>query len=108
MYLEAFSNYTFDGFIAAYRRFLARRGIPHTLYSDCGTTFIGANAALKKMFILFNKEHRAISTEYQLRRTIGEVLLTIEVLITLLTQIEVILNSQPLEPLVTTPMTSPC
>ena len=29
-----------DGFIAAYRRFTPRRGIPSHLHSDCGTNFI--------------------------------------------------------------------
>ncbi|XP_054259893.1 uncharacterized protein LOC128984579 [Macrosteles quadrilineatus] len=39
-----------EAFIAAYKRFTARRGISSTLSSDCGTTFIGADAELKRLF----------------------------------------------------------
>ncbi|XP_011502773.1 PREDICTED: uncharacterized protein LOC105366139 [Ceratosolen solmsi marchali] len=73
VHLEVVSDYTTDGFIAAYRRFSARRGIPHTLHSDCGTTFLGADKVIKKLLL--------------------------QEITTLLTQIEAILNSRPLEPL---------
>ncbi|XP_024877306.1 uncharacterized protein LOC112458103 [Temnothorax curvispinosus] len=129
IHLEVVSDYSSEGFIAAFRRFSARRGIAQTIYSDCGTTFIGADAALKKMFIQSSQEHQRIahilqqdctrwefnppgaphmggkweavvkSVKFHLRRTIGETLLTTEELTTLLTQIEAILNSRPLEPL---------
>ncbi|XP_071576020.1 uncharacterized protein [Temnothorax nylanderi] len=129
IHLEVVSDYSSEGFIAAFRRFAARRGIAQTMYSDCGTTFIGADAALKKMFVQDAQEHQRIaqvlqldgirwefnppgaphmggkweavvkSVKFHLRRTIGETLLTTEELTTLLTQIEAILNSRPLEPL---------
>ncbi|XP_024886256.1 uncharacterized protein LOC112463853 [Temnothorax curvispinosus] len=129
IHLEVVSDYSSEGFIAAFRRFSAKRGIAQTIYSDCGTTFIGADAALKEMFIQSSQEHQRIaqilqrdctrwefnppgaphmggkweavvkSVKFHLRRTIGETLLTTEKLTTLFTQIEAILNSRPLEPL---------
>ncbi|XP_035219261.1 uncharacterized protein LOC118192409 [Stegodyphus dumicola] len=36
-----------DTFIAALKRFIARRGRPEEMYSDCGTNFIVANRQLK-------------------------------------------------------------
>ena len=60
VHLEAVSDYSTEGFIAAYRRFSSKRGIAHTLHSDCGTNFVGADAALKKLFIQSSREHQHI------------------------------------------------
>ncbi|XP_011497230.1 PREDICTED: uncharacterized protein LOC105361677 [Ceratosolen solmsi marchali] len=129
VHLEVVSDYTTDGFIAAYRRFFARRGIPHTLHSDCGTTFLGADKVIKKLLLQGSHENQRIlnmlsqdntewefnppaaphmggkweaivkSTKFHLRRRIRETLLTFEEITTLLTKNEAILNSRPLEPL---------
>lgn len=49
-HIEVVSDYSTDGFLATFKRFTARRGIPAHLYTDCGTNFIGADKELKKMF----------------------------------------------------------
>nr|XP_034194882.1 uncharacterized protein LOC117611094 [Osmia lignaria] len=133
VHLELVTDYSTDGFVATYRRFAARRGIPHTIYSDCGTNFIGADSALKSMFVegtqdnqrlakLFIDDHTTWSfnppaaphmggkweavvksVKYHLRRTVSDTLLTFEEYYTLLNQIEATLNSRPLEPLTDDP-----
>ena len=129
VHLELVSDYSSDGFIAAHKRFTSWRGIPSHLYSDCGTNFIGADKELKTLFKQSQLENSTLynsltndgtqwvfnpsaaphmggkweavvkSVKFHLRRTIGDTLLTFEALATLLTQIEGLLNSRPLEPL---------
>lgn len=50
IHLEAVTDMTAKGFIAAFRRFVSRRGHCHDLYSDNGTNFVGADKQLKDMF----------------------------------------------------------
>ncbi|XP_044767196.1 uncharacterized protein LOC123323088 [Coccinella septempunctata] len=61
VHLEAVSDYTTESFIAAFRRFTARRGICETLYSDCGTNFMGADATLKTMFSKASSQNQVIA-----------------------------------------------
>ncbi|XP_055912671.1 uncharacterized protein LOC129946466 [Eupeodes corollae] len=49
IHLEVVSDLTTQTFLAAFRRFTARRGICKQIYSDCGTNFVGANTELNKM-----------------------------------------------------------
>lgn len=50
IHLEAVSDLTSQGFIAAFRRFVSRRGHCRNLYSDNGTNFVGADKQLREMF----------------------------------------------------------
>jgi hypothetical protein len=43
IHLELLSNLTSEAFIAALKRFTARRGLIDHLYSDNGSNFVGAN-----------------------------------------------------------------
>ncbi|XP_070162435.1 uncharacterized protein [Polyergus mexicanus] len=129
VHLEAVTDYSTDGFIAAYRRLTGRRGICQTLFSDCGTNFQGTDTSLKRLFNAGSKEFSELaqllthdgttwvfnppatphfggkweaavkSVKHHLRRTIGETALTYEEFTTLLVQIEAVLNSRPLCPL---------
>ncbi|XP_011858918.1 PREDICTED: uncharacterized protein LOC105556434 [Vollenhovia emeryi] len=54
VHFEVVSDLASDGFLAALRRFISRRGIPAQVYSDNGTNFVGANNQLREMYALFN------------------------------------------------------
>ncbi|XP_029160236.1 uncharacterized protein LOC114932248 [Nylanderia fulva] len=129
IHLEVVSDYTSEAFIAALRRFVSRRGLCAEIYSDCGTTFIGADRTLRSLFNAATVEGQSIvlaataqgirwhfnppaaphfgglwkaavkSTKFHLRRVISETTLTFEELSTLLAQIEACLNSRPLQAL---------
>lgn len=49
MHIELVSDLTAEGFIAALRRFVVRRGRPQALFSDNATNYVGANAQLKEL-----------------------------------------------------------
>ncbi|XP_046387356.1 uncharacterized protein LOC124156925 [Ischnura elegans] len=133
VHLEAVSSYSSESFIAAFRRFVGRRGHCSLLLSDRGTNFIGANQELKRMFQRSSDYNRTIaealastgtewrfnlpaaphfggiweaavkSTKHHIRRVIGDTKLTFEELSTLLCQVEACLNSRPLIPLTDDP-----
>lgn len=48
IHIEAVSDLSSPAFLAAYRRFTSRRGLPQHLYSDNGTNFVGASRILRK------------------------------------------------------------
>lgn len=50
IHLEAVSDLTTQAFIAAFRRFVARRGHCAQLWSDNGTNFVGGNKELKLLW----------------------------------------------------------
>jgi hypothetical protein len=49
VHIELVSDLTSEAFIAALRRFIARRGLCSTMYSDNGTNFVGANNELREL-----------------------------------------------------------
>ena len=56
VHLEAVSDLTSEAFIAALRRFVARRGFPTLIWSDNGTNFVGANCELKEMYEFLSRQ----------------------------------------------------
>ncbi|XP_011165768.1 uncharacterized protein LOC105200091 [Solenopsis invicta] len=136
IHLEVATDYSTEGFLAAFKRFLGRRGICSTLTSDCGTNLVGADAELQRLFRATSREWNHIasrlandgvtwkfnpssaphfggnweagvkSVKFHLRRVIGEAFLTYEEMTTLLVQIEAILNSRPLSTLSDEPVGS--
>ncbi|XP_043472072.1 uncharacterized protein LOC122504847 [Leptopilina heterotoma] len=129
VHLEVVSDYSANAFLAAYRRLVGRRGIFQVLYSDCGTTFQGANSTLRQLFSDASLDHDHLKqlllndgtlwkfnppaaphfrgkweaavklVKFHLNRTIGDTPMTFEELTTLLIQIESVLNSRPLSAL---------
>ena len=125
VHLEAVSELTTEAFIAAFKRFVSRRGVCSHMYSDCGTNFIGADAELKAL--LESSQHNSTlthhladkgitwkfnppgaphqgglweagvkSVKHHLRRVIGSTTITFEEFQTVLCQVEACLNSRPL------------
>ena len=125
VHLELAHSLSTDSFLAALRRFVSRRGRCSHLYSDCGTNFIGANHAFNQCMQAaaeqeticrgrierwsFNPpsaphfgglwEAGVKSMKTHLRRVVGDQILSLEEFVTLLAQVEAVLNSRPLCPL---------
>ncbi|XP_029157629.1 uncharacterized protein LOC114930056 [Nylanderia fulva] len=132
IHLEYVSDYSSEGFLAAFRRFVSRRGLPTDVYSDNGTNFVGADRELRLAFIRTCKD-RAVhdhlvtdgvqwhfisaasphfrglweagvkSFKHHLKRVIGGRTLSQLEFATLLCQIEAYLNSRPLAALTSDP-----
>lgn len=50
VHLDLLESMDADAFLMALRRFVARRGKPYEIFSDCGTNFRGGYAELKRAF----------------------------------------------------------
>ncbi|KFM75025.1 Jerky-like protein, partial [Stegodyphus mimosarum] len=127
IHLELVGDLSTKSFLATLKRFIARRGKPCEIHSDCATNFIGANKELRKVLStvqrdehlqgyissenikwLFNPpsaphfgglwEAGIKSMKHHLKRCLGTLILTYEEFLTLITQIESCLNSRPLVP----------
>lgn len=60
VHLEAISDLSSQGFIAGYKRFVARRGVVTDIWSDNGTNFVGAATELRQ---LVQVERSSVATE---------------------------------------------
>ncbi|XP_073334837.1 uncharacterized protein [Pagrus major] len=123
VHLDLLANMDTDSFLMALRRFIARRGKPFELLSDQGTNFKGGSSELKDAFtslspalqeqlasqqihFRFNPpyaphfggswEREIRSIKSALHTTLGSQSVTEEVLRTILTEVENIVNSKPL------------
>jgi len=129
VHLEVASDYTADAFLAAFRRFVSRRGLCRHVYSDCGTNFVGADRQLRGLFEAASRDNQRIvgrlanegvkwhfnppaaphfgglweaavkAVKHHLRRVIGETTLTFEEMSTFLAEVEACLNSRPMQAL---------
>lgn len=50
VHIEVVSDLTTQGFLAAFKRFVARRGLCTDIWSDNGTNFVGASKKLQNLF----------------------------------------------------------
>lgn len=65
IHMELVSSLTTEHFIAALHRFASRRGLPSDVFSDNGTSFVGANHELAALRELFEEEqHRRKLAEF--------------------------------------------
>ena len=131
VHLEMAFSLSTDAFVNVLRRFICRRGKPHTIHCDNGTNFIGASAELRRSMMDLNNSfvqetlrRREIEWSFippqaphmggaweRIIRTIKRILnalllqqtLTDDSLITVLTEVESIINSRPLTPVVMDP-----
>lgn len=129
VHIELVSSLETVAFLAALRRFIARRGKPSQLVSDNGTTFHGADNEIKRLYKYLRDNSSEIidlctnegitwkfnppysphigglfeaavkACKLHLKRVLGNAMLTFEEFSTVLTQIEGILNSRPLCPI---------
>ncbi|XP_077265256.1 uncharacterized protein LOC143899131 [Temnothorax americanus] len=128
VHIELVTELTTESFLAALRRFVARRGICSKIVSDNGTNFVGAAREQAEVYEFLRKEKEAITTylacqkiewrfipprsphfgglweaavkatKRHLHTVTKGLVWTFEEYATLLVKIEAILNSRPLTP----------
>lgn len=128
VHLELVGDYSTAAFLGAFARFCSRRRLPQSVYSDNGTTFVGADkeltAAYQAALRDSNFQNKTASdniswhfippsaphfgglweagvrcVKHHLRQVLDDHALTFEEFTTLLCQVEACLNSRPLAPL---------
>uniref|UniRef100_A0A1Y1L369 Integrase catalytic domain-containing protein n=2 Tax=Photinus pyralis TaxID=7054 RepID=A0A1Y1L369_PHOPY len=133
LHIELVTDLSTKSFLATLKRFVSRRGKPQNIFSDNGTTFIGANNELKELgnflktwsveieesLAMYNVKWHFIPprspnfgglweagvkrVKFHLKRILKNTPLTYEEFTTILVQIESLLNSRPLTPLSSDP-----
>lgn len=68
VHLELVSDLSSEAFLACLRRFVARRGVPQSVYSDNGTNFVGANNELRQLYTLINDYNESILRQFSNER----------------------------------------
>ncbi|XP_075158049.1 uncharacterized protein LOC142231320 [Haematobia irritans] len=69
IHLEATSDLSTTTFLAAFHRFISRRGCPKTIFSDNGTNFVGASREMEKDLRCVFKEGRdKVCSAYQFQQ----------------------------------------
>ncbi|XP_071643026.1 uncharacterized protein [Temnothorax longispinosus] len=129
VHLELVEDMTTAAFIGALKRFISRRGKVVNMYSDNGLNFRGADNEMQDLFQSPDLQHAAAeerlnwhfippraphfgglweaavrSMKQQLTKTIEDASLTVVEIMTVLAQVEAILNSRPLTPLSNDPL----
>ncbi|GFS71380.1 transposable element Tcb2 transposase [Trichonephila clavipes] len=129
VHLEIVSDLTTDAFLATLKRFVARRGKCATISSDNAKNFVGANRELKRLHNLLKFREEKLSSylpsegiswnfmpprapnfgglweagvksfKFYLKRAVGNLKMILAEFLTIITQIEGILNSRPITPL---------
>ncbi|XP_068675638.1 uncharacterized protein [Montipora foliosa] len=110
VHLDVLPRLTTEAFVRSFKRFLARRGVPNLVVSDNGSTF--KSEELKKLLAdhriewKFNValaswwggffERLVRSTKRCLKKTLGTARVSYEELLSVVVEIEGILNSRPL------------
>ncbi|GFV79337.1 integrase catalytic domain-containing protein [Trichonephila clavipes] len=128
IYLEIIRDLTSQALIAALKRFISRSGKCHKIFSDNDSNMIGANREIKALSKLVRNREESLfaffaegiewsfcpprspnwgsqweanikSLKYYFKHVAGNSKFSYKELLTLITQIEAILNSRPLTPL---------
>ena len=64
IHLEVVEDLSTEGFLAALRRFIARRGTPKSIHCDNGTNFQGAKNELRELYELLSNENHQNSVNH--------------------------------------------